>query len=102
MSTYILSTMNGFGILGRIAPAYLSDRLGHFNLLFPSAFFCGVSCLTIWLFATSQGAIFAFAAIYGFWSGAFVSVVTPCVARISGAGEIGTKIGMLFSIVSVP
>jgi hypothetical protein len=94
--------LNAFGILGRILPAYLSDILGHFNVLFPSAFFLGLSCLTLWLFATSPVTIFVFAAFYGFWSGAFVSIVTSCAAKLSEVGERGTRIGMLFSIVSVP
>jgi predicted MFS family arabinose efflux permease len=102
LSAYVLSIMNVGGIFGRIAPAVLSDTLGRFNILAPSAFLSGVSCLIFWQFSRSLLAFMLFAATYGFFSGAFISVITPCVAQISPIEEIGTRIGMLYSIVSVP
>lgn len=94
--------MNMGGIFGRIAPAWLSDTVGRFNLLAPSAFLSGLSCLVFWLFAKSLVSIMAFAMTYGFFSGAFISVITPCIAQISDITVIGTRIGMLYSIISVP
>jgi hypothetical protein len=47
-------------------------------------------------------ALMLFAAVYGFFSGAFISLITPCVAQISDISQIGTRIGMLYSIISVP
>lgn len=46
--------------------------------------------------------LIAFAAIYGFVSGAFISVLTPAVASISERGRVGTRMGMLYSVISVP
>lgn len=102
MSFYVLAVMNAGGVLGRIAPAYASDRIGRFNLLTPSAFLCGLCCVTIWLFAHSLPLIMIFSALYGFLSGAFISLITPCVAQISDIRQIGTRIGMLYSIISFP
>ena len=94
--------MNAGGVLGRIAPAYLSDKLGRFNLLVPSAFVSGLSCLVFWFFSKSLVSIMLFSVFYGFVSGSFVSVVNPCVAQISDMSQMGTRIGMLYSIISVP
>ncbi|TFK22930.1 MFS general substrate transporter [Coprinopsis marcescibilis] len=102
MALYILAVMNAGGVLGRIAPAYLSDRVGRFNLLFPSAFFSGLACLVGWFFARSIAVLMVFSAIYGFFSGAFVSLITPCVAQISDLSEIGTRIGILYTVISFP
>lgn len=102
MAFYTLAVMNAGGVLGRIAPAYLSDRLGRFNLLIPSAFLSGLLCLVFWLFAKSLVSIMLFSVFYGFVSGSFVSVVTPCVAQISEMAQMGTRIGMLYSIISFP
>jgi MFS family permease len=102
MAFYTLAVMNAGGVLGRIAPAYLSDSLGRFNLLIPSAFLSGLLCLVFWLFAKSLVSIMLFSVIYGFVSGSFVSVVTPCVAQISDMAQMGTRIGMLYSILSFP
>ena len=98
----VLSVMNAGGIVGRIAPAWLSDKIGRFNLLWPSAFLSGLSCLVFWMFGKDLVAIMIFAALYGIFSGAFISVVTPCVAQISDMREIGACIGVLYTFISVP
>ncbi|KAF5340689.1 hypothetical protein D9611_007314 [Ephemerocybe angulata] len=89
---YVLAILNAGGIIGRVAPAYLSDTLGHYNLLFPAAFLSGLSCVTLWLCSKSIAVLLGFAAVYGFTSGAF----------ISEGREIGTRIGMLYTVISIP
>ncbi|KAI6041425.1 MFS general substrate transporter [Pisolithus marmoratus] len=79
LAFYVLSIMNGGSILGR-----------RFNLLCPTAFFSGFICLLFWTFADNLAAVATFSAIYGFLSGAFVSV------------EMGTRIGALYTFVSIP
>ncbi|EPQ54896.1 monocarboxylate permease [Gloeophyllum trabeum ATCC 11539] len=101
-SFYLLSIMNAGGVLGRIAPAYLSDAVGRFNLLVPSALLSGVLCLALWTTAETRGALVAFAFLYGFFSGAFISGINPCVAQISEMSQVGTRIGMLYTLVSLP
>uniref|UniRef100_D8PYW6 Major facilitator superfamily (MFS) profile domain-containing protein n=1 Tax=Schizophyllum commune (strain H4-8 / FGSC 9210) TaxID=578458 RepID=D8PYW6_SCHCM len=95
-----LVVLNAASAFGRLLPAYLADRAGNFNLLAPAA------ALTLpsapGACAPSLASIIAFAAIYGFLSGAFISVVTPCVAQISPAGRVGARVGMLYSAISVP
>ncbi|KAG8214810.1 MFS general substrate transporter [Butyriboletus roseoflavus] len=99
---YVLSAMNAGGVFGRVAPAWLSDKIGRFNILFPSAFLSGLSCLVFWMFSKDLVAITLFATIFGFLSGAFISVITPCVAQISDIREIGARIGALYTFISVP
>ena len=94
--------MNGLGVLGRIAPAMLSDAIGRFNCLFPCALIAGLSCLFIWTVARTVATTMIFAALYGFFAGAFVSLTTPCIAQISELKEIGTNVGMLYTIISIP
>ncbi|KAH0832257.1 major facilitator superfamily domain-containing protein [Lanmaoa asiatica] len=98
----VLSAMNAGGVFGRVAPAWLSDKIGRFNLLCPSAFLSGLSCLVFWMFGKDLLAIILFAVLYGLLSGAFISVVTPCVAQISDIREIGARIGALYTLISVP
>ncbi|KAH9849483.1 MFS general substrate transporter [Lenzites betulinus] len=97
---YILSAMNGGGILGRLAPPLLSDAVGRYNVIVPCAFLMGLSALVFWIFAKTLVAIILFAVVYGFFSGAFIAMLIPCVAQISQLSEIGTKIGVLYSIIS--
>ncbi|KAJ7779428.1 MFS general substrate transporter [Mycena maculata] len=102
MNFYVLAVMNAGGVIGRIAPAYLSDRIGRFNLLVPAAFLSGLLCVLFWIFAKSLVPLMLFAAAYGFSSGAFISVITPCVAQISDIRQIGSRIGILYTIISFP
>ena len=99
---YVLSVMNAGGILGRVAPSALSDSLGRFNILVPCAFLTGLSMLVFWPFATNLTAIMLFAAVYGFFSGAFNALIIPCIVQISDIREIGTRVGILYSIISFP
>lgn len=101
-SAFALSVLNAGGVLGRIAPAYISDSVGHFNILFPSALISGLLCLLLWMFSTNVASVMSFAVLYGFFSGSFISVITPCVAQISDMKEIGTNIGLLYSLISFP
>ena len=102
MAFYVLAVMNAGGVLGRIAPAYLSDKIGRFNLLVPSAFLSGISCLIFWFLAITLLSVLLFSVLYGFLSGSFVSVINPCVAQISEMSQMGTRTGMLYSIISFP
>lgn len=99
---YVLAVLNSGAFLGRIAPAYLSDKIGRFNILAPSAFFAGFLCLVFWPFAKSLISLMIFSALYGILSGSIVSVINPCVTQIRDATKIGTRIGMLYSILSFP
>ena len=97
-----LAVLNGAGILGRLVPAYLSDILGRFNLLIPSAFFAGLLTMLMWTFAFTQTEIMLYVIFFGFFSGAFNALVVPCIAQISEKREIGTRMGMMYTIISFP
>ena len=99
---YVLDVLNAGGILGRIAPAYLSDAFGRFNVLIPSAFLAGLSTLVLWTFAKSLVAVMMYAAVYGFFSGAFNALIIPCIGQISHISEIGVRMGLLYSVLSFP
>lgn len=99
---YVLAVLNAGGIFGRIVPACLSDALGRFNIFVPAAACAGLVTLLFWPFAKSLVAVMLYAAVYGFFSGAFNALVVPCIAQISDIKEIGMRIGILYSILSFP
>jgi MFS family permease len=51
--------------------------------------------------AKNNAAIIAFASIYGFGSGAFVSLAPACIAQISDVRQIGVRSGSLFCAISI-
>ncbi|KAF5343790.1 hypothetical protein D9757_014116 [Collybiopsis confluens] len=102
MAFIVLALMNAGGIFGRIVPAILSDSIGRFNLLAPCSFIAGLLVLVCWTFADNLPTLIVFSVLYGFFSGSFIAVVTPCVAQISDMQEIGSRIGLMYSIISFP
>jgi len=102
LSFYLPAFMNAGGVVGRVLPAIVSDRIGRFNLLVPSTLLSGLFCVTLWLGADSPIRVIMFCILYGFSSGSFISLITPCIAQISEIREIGTRIGLLYTVISIP
>ena len=99
---YALAVLNAGGIFGRIIPPALADRYGRYNAMIPCIVLMGLSALVFWPFAKTVVAIMLFAAFFGFFQGAFNVLIIPCVAQISDIREIGTRVGVIYSIVSFP
>jgi MFS family permease len=87
-------------IFGRIIPGILADKLGRFNMQMIMSFFSAILVLALALPASNNAAFIAFAAFYGFASGAFVSLAPAQVALISKIEHIGVRLGVMFSILS--
>lgn len=88
-------------IFGRIIPGYVADRIGRFNVMVFMAYFSAVIVLALWLPAKSNAPIIVFAVLYGFGSGAIVSLIPALIAQISDIRKIGVRNGTIFAIVSV-
>lgn len=63
--------------------------------------FSAVIVLAIWLPSYGNIPIIIFAALFGFSSGAFVSLAPSLVAQISDIREIGVRNGSLFAAISI-
>ena len=101
----LIALLNTGSVPGRALPGYLSDRLGRFNVMIGTALACTVLILSVWLPPTildvsSEAALTVFAVLFGFWSGAAISLTPVCIAQVSEVGEIGRRVGTTFSISS--
>lgn len=65
------------------------------------SYFSAILVMGLWLPARSNAPILVFAALYGFSSGAFVSMGPALIAQISDIRKIGVRTGTLFSIISI-
>lgn len=68
------------------------------------SFWCtvaGIVVLALGIPASSNAAFIIFAALYGFASGAFVSLLPAQVAQISKMEQIGIRIGVVFACTSI-
>jgi MFS family permease len=61
----------------------------------------GIFTLGMWIPAKGDAALIAYAVIFGFFSGAYVSLIGGLVAQISPLPEIGFRSGIAFLISSV-
>jgi predicted MFS family arabinose efflux permease len=98
----IISVMNAGSVVGRPIPGILADWMGCYNLNVPNMFLAGLLSLTVWLTARSFSALMCYAAFYGVFSGAFIALNPPCVARISRLDQIGMRVGLMFAMLSFP
>jgi hypothetical protein len=91
-------------IFGRIVPPYFADQIGSFNVVTISASMSGICMLALWLpfsyYSSHVGLIF-FALAYGFFSGAFVSLLMPCVARVGNIETLGRRFGTFQIVMSI-
>jgi MFS family permease len=94
-----LSVLNAGSVIGRIIPGILADKIGRYNTFIPAGFAAGFWCLVLWLPTKSAIATFFFAALYGFFSGAFVSLAPAALAQISKMEKLGTRIGLYYGIL---
>jgi predicted MFS family arabinose efflux permease len=101
----LIALLNAGSVPGRALPNYLSDTLGRFNVMTFTALICTLLIFCLWLpptalDVTSEAALTVFAVLFGFWSGAAISLTPVCVAQVSEVGEVGRRVGTTFSISS--
>jgi len=100
LSFYTIAILNGSSIPARVLFNFSADKIGPFNAILPATLACGI--LNFALFGvTTKVSISIFAALYGFFSGAFLALCTPALASLSRSpAEIGIRVGFAMTFVS--
>ncbi|TKA78607.1 hypothetical protein B0A49_02698 [Cryomyces minteri] len=101
LAGYLVPILNAVSLFGRIIPGYVADKVGRFNVMVTMCFFTGIIVLALWMPAASNAPIILFTALYGFGSGAFISMSPSLIAQISDVRQIGVRTGSLYAIISV-
>lgn len=100
-SFYLVPVLNAGSIFGRIIPGLIADKAGSLNTIIP----CGISCVVLafaWLGISNAPGLWVFCGLYGFFSGAIVSLPPTIVARISpDMSLVGTRMGMCFTFAGL-
>lgn len=101
LAPYLVAIYNATSFFGRVIPGILADKFGRFNIFFAAATSSAVLGFC-WQAMTSNATIIVFAALYGFCSGAIVSMMSVCMMTIpKSPDEMGTYMGMGFAAASV-
>ncbi|KAK8915324.1 MFS monocarboxylate transporter [Metarhizium anisopliae] len=98
----MLLVINAVGIPGRLIPAFIADRyFGAVNTFIP-AIFCAAVCMFGWIGVRDIAADYAWLCIYGFFAATIQGMFPSTLAGLTkDLSKAGTRIGMIFSIVSV-
>lgn len=101
-SAYLLNVLLNVGAIpGRVLPGYIADRFGAFNVMCCTAAACTIFIFALWLTAGgNEAAITAFTVLYGFWSGAAISLTPVCIGVVSEVENYGKRTGTTFFIAS--
>ncbi|KIX04843.1 uncharacterized protein Z518_05714 [Rhinocladiella mackenziei CBS 650.93] len=102
LGQYVLPILNAGSLFGRLFSGFLGDKLGRYNIFIVVCYLSGgFWILALWLPDTNDPALIAFAALFGFFSGAYVSLIAPLVMQISPMAEIGFRTGIVLFVTPI-
>lgn len=98
----LIPFLNLGAIPGRFLPGLVADRMGRFNVMILTSFVCSIMTLALWVKAGSNlASIICYAVLFGFWSGAAISLTPVCISQVCATEDYGKRNGTTFTIVSV-
>ncbi|KAJ6590948.1 MFS general substrate transporter [Mycena vulgaris] len=99
---YTITVLNAATILGRTIPNFIADKYGALNVAIPMTTVSGGLVFAM-LNLNTVGSLFVFAAFYGFFSGAFMSLLAAIMSSFAfSVNEIGSRIGIAMFLLSLP
>lgn len=99
-SLNLLLVCNGIGIIGRLGPNFLADKVGILNVFVPVATIGGISVLA-WMAVHSVTGMYIWAAAYGFTAGGTQSLFPAGLTSLtSDIRKTGVRMGMVFTLNS--
>ncbi|KAF5986912.1 major facilitator superfamily transporter [Fusarium coicis] len=102
MSQYLVAIMNAASLFGRLGAGYGADIIGRWNMFIIACGVTGISNLAVWIPATKSSITIGYAIMFGFASGAFVSLVGALPVSVSPIPELGYRMGIVFLVISIP
>ncbi|VUC28136.1 unnamed protein product [Clonostachys rosea] len=101
LAQYLIPILNAASLFGRLFSGFMGDKIGRYNIFVVVCYLSAIWILALWIPDTSNSALIAFAVLFGFCSGAYVSLIAPLVMQISPLPEIGFRTGLVFLISSI-
>ncbi|KAI9306651.1 major facilitator superfamily domain-containing protein [Cunninghamella echinulata] len=88
--------LSGINAAARIFTGYMGDKIGRFNSLYICALGAGLSCLTVWMNVHNEATLWAFAVLYGIFSGGYVTFFPTVQPQVVGLENISPAVGLLY------
>ncbi|KAE8351715.1 major facilitator superfamily domain-containing protein [Aspergillus coremiiformis] len=101
LAFYLLSIITTGSVFGRVFPNFFANQVGPFNIISACTMICGGLMFAL-INLSSLAGIVVIALLYGFFSGAFVSLPPTCFVKLSPERSlIGTRMGMGYAVMAV-
>ena len=101
LAQYLLPILNAGSLFGRLFAGFLGDKIGRYNVFIAVCYLTAIWILALWIPGVIDAAVIAFAVLFGFFSGAFVTLITPLVMQVSPMAEVGYRTGIVFFVCSI-
>ncbi|KAF7319578.1 MFS general substrate transporter [Mycena chlorophos] len=99
---YTITVLNSASVIARTLPNFMADKFGPLNVAIPMTAISGGLVFAM-LRLNSVGSLFAFSALYGFFSGAFMSLLAAIMSSFAfSVNEIGSRIGIAMFVLAFP
>ena len=93
---YIIAILNAASVFGRITPGLIADRVGSLNTIIPISLVAAILAFA-WMGIHNIAGAIMFSILYGYASGAIVSLPPTIIARLTpDLSVLGTRMGMCF------
>ncbi|ATY64748.1 Major facilitator superfamily general substrate transporter [Cordyceps militaris] len=99
-SLNLLLILNGVGIIGRIVPNFIADRIGAVNVFIPTSI---IASILVFCFITIDrpAGLYAWVVIYGIVGAGIQSLFPAALSFLTtDLRKLGVRMGMVFTIVS--
>jgi MFS family permease len=98
---YLIPILNAASLFGRLFAGFQGDKVGRFNIFIGVCYLSAIWILALWIPSSTDTAVVAFAILFGFSSGAYISLVAPLTMQVSPLPEIGFRTGIVFFVSSI-
>jgi MFS family permease len=99
----LLAILNGASCFGRYLPGYISDKIGRYNTMILGSFLAMAAVLGLWLpdaissQPQSMALIIVFVVVFGFASGANITLTPICIGQLCSTQEYGRYYASAFT-----
>ncbi|KAK4184269.1 major facilitator superfamily domain-containing protein, partial [Podospora australis] len=99
-SLNLLLVMNGVGVIGRLVPNTIADRVGPITVFVPVAGLCGM-CMLCWMAVKDTAGLYVWSCFYGMVAGGIQSLFPAGLSSLNtDVRKAGVRMGMIFTVVS--
>ena len=99
-SVYLLAIANAGSGFGRVSSGFLADKFGAITVTAPLTLLCAIMTY-IWPFITTKGGLIAIGIVYGFCSGAYVSLLPVPIMLMGDMHDAGRRSGTFLTCVAL-